>query len=112
MAECHISSSETALLTTQEEDEYNILKEHVTLDQASGHLQAKYLFKKDPGVLNNNGKDSKACQISQECRQIRNKTHTQYIEQFMDMLNRGVVSEISPSEISAYTGPVNYITHH
>ena len=30
----------------------------------------------------------------------------------MDMLNRGVVSKISQSEISAYTGPVNYITHH
>ena len=28
------------------------------------------------------------------------------------MLNRGVVSEISQSEISAYSGPINYITHH
>ena len=28
------------------------------------------------------------------------------------MLNRGVVSEITQQEISAYTGPVNYITHH
>ena len=28
------------------------------------------------------------------------------------MLNRGVVPEISQSEISAYTGPVNFITHH
>ena len=26
------------------------------------------------------------------------------------MLNRGVVSKISQSEISTYTGPVNYIT--
>ena len=101
MAECCICSSETALLTAQEEDKYNILKEHVTLDQASGHLQAKYPFKKDPGVLINNGKDAKGCQISQEHRQIRNKTHTQYIEQFVDMLNRGVISDISQSEISA-----------
>ena len=66
----------------------------------------------DPGVLIDNDKDAKDCQISQEHQQIRNKTHSQYIEQFMDMLNRGVVSEISQSEISAYTGPVNYITHH
>ena len=112
MAECCICSSETALLTAQEVDEYNILKEHSTLNKASGHLLAKYPFKKDPGVLINNGKDAKACQVSQEQRQIRNKTHTQYVEQFMDMLNRGVVSEISQSEISTYTGPVNYITHH
>ena len=58
--------SETALLTAKEEDEYNILKEHITLNEASGHLQAKYPFKKDPGVLINNGKDAKACQVSQE----------------------------------------------
>ena len=32
MAKCCICSSETALLTTQEEDKYNILKEHVILD--------------------------------------------------------------------------------
>ena len=61
MAECCICSSETALLTAQEEDEYNILKEHVTLSEASGHLQAKYPFKKDPGLLIDNGKDAKAC---------------------------------------------------
>ena len=41
MAECHIYSSETALLTAQEEDEYNILKDQVTLNEASGHLRAK-----------------------------------------------------------------------
>ena len=37
---------------------------------------------------------------------------SQYVEQFTDMLDRGVVSEISQGEIAAYTGPVNYITHH
>ena len=112
MAEYHICSSETALLTAQEEDDYNNLKEHITLNEVLGHLQSKYPFKKDPGLLVDNGKDAKVCQVSQERRQIRNKTHTQYVEQFMDMLNRGVVSEISQSEISTYTGPVNYITHH
>ena len=102
MAKCRICSSETALLTAQEEDEYNILKEHVTLDEASGHLQAKYRFKKDPGLLINNRKDAKAYQVSQERRQIRNKTHTQYVEQFMDMLNRGVVSKISVRNLRIY----------
>ena len=28
------------------------------------------------------------------------------------MVERDVVSEISQAEISAYTGPINYITHH
>ena len=28
------------------------------------------------------------------------------------MVNQGVVSDISQNEVSAYRGPVNYITHH
>merc|ERR1712240_663575 len=64
MAEFHVCSSKTTLLTAQEEDEYNILKEHVTLDKALGYLQARYPFKKDLGVLINNGKDAKACEIN------------------------------------------------
>ena len=91
MAECRICSSETA----QEEEENNILKEHVTFNEVSGHLQAKYQFKNDPAVLIDNGKEAKACQISQEKCQVHNKTHDQYVKQFKDMLNRGVVSEIT-----------------
>ena len=66
--------------------------------------------KKIPGVLIDNGKDAKACQISQEVCQFCNRTHDQYVEQFKDMLKHRVVSEITQQEISAYTGPVNYIT--
>ena len=66
MAECHISSSDTAILTADEEEEYNILKEHVTLNELSGHLQAKYPVKKDPAVLIDNSQEAKACQIRQE----------------------------------------------
>ena len=75
MAKCRICSSKTAILTAQEDKEYNILKEHVILNDFPGHLQAKYPFKKDPGVLIDNGKDAKACQISQERHQVHNRTH-------------------------------------
>ena len=80
MAECRICSSETAILTAEEEEEYNILKENVTLNEDSGYLQAKYPFKKDPAVLIDNGKDAKVCQISQEKCQLKNNTHSQYVE--------------------------------
>ena len=82
------------------------------MDKATGQLQARYPFKKDPEVLIDNDTDAKACQITQEHWQIRNQTHSQYTDQFQDMVNQGVVSEISQNEISAYRGPVNYITHH
>ena len=64
MAECRICSSKTAILTAQEEEEYNILKEHVTLNDVSGHLKAKYPFNTDLRVLIENGKEAKVCQIS------------------------------------------------
>ena len=69
------------------------------MDKATGHLQARYPFKKDPGVLIDNGKDAKACQITQERWQIKNKTHSQYTEQFLDMVNRGVIFKISQTEV-------------
>jgi len=112
MAECRICSSKTAIITAQKEKEYNILKEHITLNDVSGHLQAKYPFKKDPAVLIHNVKEAKACQISQEKPQVHKKIHDQYIEHFKDMLNCGVVLEITQQEISACPGLVNYITHH
>ena len=93
MAECRICSSDTAILTADEEEEYYILKEHVTLDELSGHLQEKYPFKKDPFILTDNSKEAKACQVSQEKRQLRNNINSQYVEQFTDMLDRGVVTE-------------------
>ena len=71
MAECRICSSKTVVLTAQEQEEYNILKDLVTLNDVSGHLQAKYSFKKDPGVPIDNGKDAKVCQINHKRWQIR-----------------------------------------
>ena len=69
-------------------------------NKSSGYLQAKYPFKKDPAVLMDNGQEAKACQVSQEKRQVHNKTHDQYVEHFNDILNCGVVSEITQQEIS------------
>ena len=62
MAECRICSSDNAILTADEEEEYNILNEHIIQDELSGHLQAKYPYKKDPVILIDNSKEAKACQ--------------------------------------------------
>ena len=94
MAECRICSSDTAILTANEEEEYKIFKEHVTLDELSGYLQANYPFKKDPAVLTDNSKEAKACQISQKKHQLKNNIHSQYFEQFTDIFDRGVITKI------------------
>ena len=55
----------------------------------------KIPFKKNPCILVNNDKEAKSCQISQERWQLKNITHSQYVKQFKDMLERNVVSELT-----------------
>ena len=73
MTMCRICNSEKALLTTEEEEEYNILKENVTLNKVTGQLQANYSFMKDPGELIDIGKEVKACQTSQKRFLLKHK---------------------------------------
>ena len=80
LAECRICSSETAILTAEEEEEYNILKEHVTLNESLGCLHLKYPFGNNPAILVDDGKEAKGCQISQKRWQLKNGTHSQYVE--------------------------------
>ena len=58
------------------------------MDKATGQLQARYPFKKDLAILIDNGKDAKSCQVTQERRQLKNQTHSQYVDQFKDIINR------------------------
>lgn len=74
-----IYSSEKALLTANKEEKYNILKEQLLSTKSLGtrQLQAKYSFKKDPGVLIDNAKEVKACKIRQKRGQLKNNTLSQ-----------------------------------
>ena len=80
MQALHLCNGDQALLSAKEEEEYNILKEHVTFNLSADPLELKYPFCKDRSVLVNNWKEAKACQVSQERRQLRDGTHSQYME--------------------------------
>ena len=112
VSKCHLCNGDSSNLTFQEEEEYNVMNDHVNFNDTTGRLEAKYPFSKDPSILVNNWKEAKACQVNQEKRQLREGTHGQYVEQFRDMLDRNVISLISDAELSSYTSPINYITHH
>ena len=55
----------------------------------------KISFQEDPVILVDMGKEAKGCQISQERCQLKNDTHSQYVKQFRDMVERNVVSELT-----------------
>ena len=99
VSQCHLYSSDRALLTAQEEEEYLKLKDHMVFNTVTGCLEAKYPFNADPSCLENNGRQAKACQVSQERWQLSNGSHSKYVEQFCDMVSRGVVSPFSQQEL-------------
>ena len=99
-------------MSAREEEEYKILKDCCQFDHDQDALVAKYAFAKDPSVLKDNGASALACQKKQEARQIKNGSHSKYVEQFQDMVSRKVVSPVLEEELNSYVGPVNYITHH
>ena len=98
-------------MTAFQEEEFKSLKLHCQFNQDEGCLVAKYTFSCDPSILVDNGKNALACQERQEKRQLKTGMHAKYVDQFADMLARGVISVIPEEEIKSYKGPVNYITH-
>ena len=93
-----------------QEEEYKSLKLHCQFDQDEGCLVAKYPFSHDPSILVDNGKNALACQERQEKRQLKTGTHAKYVDQFVDMLACGVISDIPEEKLKSYLGPINYIT--
>ncbi len=61
-------------------------------------------------MLIDNYKQARKCMEAQEKRLIRSRRLKEFNSQFYDKVERGVFQKLSPQEMSAYTGPVKYIT--
>merc|ERR1712112_437213 len=112
ISNCKFCSSKTALCSAQEEMEYRIMKENCKYEASIGHLVSKYPWVADPNILQDNGAAALACQKKLEARQLKENTFLEYAKCFRDMIDRNVVSEITPLELQAWKGPINYNTHH
>ena len=66
--DCRICSSEKALLSASELEEYSVLKDHTVYDPVAGKLTAKYPFSQDPSSLLDNSSQALGAQKSQEKR--------------------------------------------
>ena len=97
--------------TIKEERELELIESG--LIRKPTHWEAKYPWIKDPKTLADNYHVAHGMLKSTEKRLMRDKERAAvYQEQMEDMLNRGVASKLDPSEIAAYQGPVQYISHH
>merc|ERR1712177_28830 len=109
---CKFCSAETALCNAQEELEYRFMKDNCKFEASVGHLVSKYPWVADPAILQDNGSAALAFQKRLEAKQLKENTFTEYAKCFQDMIDRNVVSEITPLELQAWKGPINYNTHH
>ena len=109
--DCRICNTETSVLSATEIEEYNIMKDHCIFNEHDRKLHVRYPFSSDPSILVDNSGAAFKRQVAAEKKQLKNGVHAQYVVQFQDMIRRGVVSKVTPEEIEAYQGPINYIVH-
>ena len=87
------------------------MRDHCIFNEHDRKLHVRYPFNTDPSILGDNSTSALKRQVAAERKQYKNGVHAQYVEQFQDMIRRGVVSRVTPEEMDAYQGPINYIVH-
>ena len=71
-----------------------------------------YPFIESPTVLKNNYSQALACLRSLETQLRKKERLSEFNIAFQDIVDRGVFRELTPHEVSSYSGPVNYISFH
>ena len=96
-----------------EQQELDIIRENLHLDPIHDHWTATYAFKQDPSVLYDNKGQVIQLLQKQEKRLSRSKVYAdKYREQFQDLFDPQILTEISKEENLKYDGPVFYVSTH
>ena len=99
--ECKFCSSESAPCSAQEELEYRYLKDNCKFEASVEGLISKYPWPSDPVILQDDGYQALAFQHKLEDSQLKENTFVEYAQ---DIIDRNVVSEISPLELKVMEG--------
>jgi hypothetical protein len=96
----------------QEEVELKMIQDNLRYDADKQCWFTSYPWKIDPSSLPNNHQAVYASLRRLEVRLQKNEElAVTYQQQMLDMVKREVAREVSPEELSAYTGPKFYISH-
>jgi len=100
-------------MTIVEEKEYELIKQGLSFNEATGKWRANYPYVVDPRYLPESRKFAYATLMSTEKRLAKNPLYADtYRSQIADMLKRGVARKVSDKELQEYTGTKFYISHH
>lgn len=99
-------------LTLKEESEMRLIDSCVTLLPQEKMIVAEYPWIKDPKTLKDNFFVAQKRLESVERRLLRDSSLAEaYQQQVDDMLERGVLRKLAPSEIRDWSGAVRYLPH-
>ena len=99
-------------LSRNSQQELAIMKENAVLDPIKKQWTTKYAFNSDPTELEDNYEQAVNIMKKQEDRMLKkNKDDIpKYCEQFQDLLDRGVLEEITEADRDKYEGPSHYVS--
>jgi hypothetical protein len=94
----------------KENKEYEVILKGLSLDVEKKKWTASYPFKVSPWTLIDNYSQARKCMEGQERRMIKSGRLEEFNKQFYETVERGVFRKLSPTELSEYSGPLNYIS--
>ena len=89
-----------------------MIRENLKFDTDNGCWRTAYPWTKDPHLLPDNYRSALATLCNTEKKLKQDPMWAKiYTEQIYDMVDRQVARKLTPEEISAWTGPLFYISH-
>ena len=108
-------------MTRKEQEELGMIENAIKVEfqpdetgklPVQGRVTYHYPLLKDPWLLSNNRAQAIAMAAGNEKRLIKRGEVEAYNKELKDYIDRGVIRKLSEEEMAAWTGPVNYISHH
>jgi hypothetical protein len=107
---CKECKFRTDSLTFKEDQEYQVILEGLKFNKERERWSATYPFHIPPSTLRDNYEQVFRYTLAQEKRLAKQGRTEEFNEEFYKTVERGVFREITPEEMAAWDGPVNYIS--
>ena len=111
-AGCEVCSVRAQTMTVREAVELQEIEARVKYDPELKRVTGSYPFGRSPDILEDNF--VQAVRIAIGVEKILRKTNRlhEYNEVIRDMIRRGALRILPKEERDAWTGPLNYVSHH
>ena len=110
---CKECQFEAYQLSREKQRQLDIIRQNTSFDPVENVWTATYPCQVDPSTLPNNKPQARALVEKTEKRLLKDPaTLAKFNEQFQNLLDRGVLVEISEEEDKEYAGPVFYVSMH